>query len=605
MKSIVKIFLLFLLLTGWGSCARDNEIYAPEDPTPQIVFIGNEERILVIKIGNELVVTPEVRNEAGAVFSWNLDSRTIGTEKTLRYAFEETGEYFLLFRIISKNGSDEAELKVTVTEKAVPMISFALADDTKDVVAGKSYLFEPEIVNGEEAVFLWTLDGEPVGDQPTYSFLQQELGTYQLKLTVENEDGKAEKEITVHVMDRIPLTAVAVPGSRYYGDPTVKSVYTGRTLHLRPMVENAENPSYSWYVQGPADNEPVLQSGETSRMFAFNPTSEGTYRVTFRVTDHIPQNASQVARNIRTTGEEIASLTYTVTCYGEEKTGRPVTGNPAWDKVYEFVPAPGQFINETVQGGFSGESTHQQAVAYAEKRMSETKYVSLGAFGGYIVVGFDHSIENKGGYQGYDFSITGNAFTNSSEPGIVWVSQDVNGNGLPDDEWYELRGSETGKETTWQEYAVTYYRPSGKQMKVRWTDNRGNAGSVDWNSYHTQDTYYPLWIASDSYTLYGTRLQDRTVLNPRTGFYENQDYPWGYADNFGEDRLSPEENAQAGPLKNFFKISNAIDPEGNPVNLGFIDFIKVQTGVNGKAGWLGEVSTEVFGFADENLTSNQ
>ena len=69
----------------------------------------------------------------------------------------------------------------------------------------------------------------------------------------------------------------------------------------------------------------------------------------------------------------------------------------------------------------------------------------LGGWGGYIVVGFDHSIENKGGY---DFSIKGNAFDSSNEPGIVWVMQDVNGDGLPNDEWYELKGSEYGKPET-------------------------------------------------------------------------------------------------------------------------------------------------------------
>lgn len=45
--------------------------------------------------------------------------------------------------------------------------------------------------------------------------------------------------------------------------------------------------------------------------------------------------------------------------------------------------------------------------------------------------------------------------------------QDVNGNGKPDDEWYELRGSETGGEWTVQEYAVTYYRPAGPRQGVK------------------------------------------------------------------------------------------------------------------------------------------
>ena len=35
--------------------------------------------------------------------------------------------------------------------------------------------------------------------------------------------------------------------------------------------------------------------------------------------------------------------------------------------------------------------------------------------------------------------------------------------------------------------------------------------------------------------------------------------------------------------------------------MDYIDFVKVQVGVNTKSGWLGEVSTEVFGFYDYNM----
>lgn len=76
--------------------------------------------------------------------------------------------------------------------------------------------------------------------------------------------------------------------------------------------------------------------------------------------------------------------------------------------------------------------------------------------------------------------------------------QDVNGNGLPDDEWYELRGSETGKPTTIQDYEVTYFRPASDGSHTYWIDNLGNTGWVDFNAYHTQPYYYPLWITADS-----------------------------------------------------------------------------------------------------------
>ena len=291
---------------------------------------------------------------------------------------------------------------------------------------------------------------------------------------------------------------------------------------------------------------------------------------------------------------------------------RPATleSSPFSNKVYEYTPAPGQFINETKTGGFDGtQTTPEAAVAFAEARMSETNqkgepspnYVSLGGFGGYIVVGFDHSIDNSGGY---DLAILGNSFSGSSEPGIVWVMQDENGNGLPDDTWYELAGSETGKAETIQNYAVTYYRPTAPYMPVQWSDNLGNTGEIDFLlAYHRQEYYYPLWITEDSYTLIGTCLKARNFDASNNGTYwVNAEYDWGYADNFSSiDRLTDGDNANAEANANHFKISNAIDVEGRPVNLEFIDFVKVQCAVNGKSGWLGEISTEVFGFKDLHI----
>ena len=283
---------------------------------------------------------------------------------------------------------------------------------------------------------------------------------------------------------------------------------------------------------------------------------------------------------------------------------RPATqsSSPYCTKVFEYTPAPGQFINETKTGGFDGtQTTAEAACRYAERRFGEEIWVSLGGFGGYIVVGFDHSIDNTGGY---DFAVLGNSFNGSSEPGLVWVMQDENGNGLPDDTWYELAGSETGKAETIENYAVTYFRPSEPQQPVQWTDNLGNSGQIDYlKQYHRQEYYYPLWVEEDSYTLTGTCLKARNYDASTNGTYwVNPHYDWGYADNFSPtDRLTNDDNASAEVNANHFKISNAIDASGSPKQLDFIDFVKVQVGVNTKSGWLGEVSTEVCGFYDYSL----
>lgn len=254
-------------------------------------------------------------------------------------------------------------------------------------------------------------------------------------------------------------------------------------------------------------------------------------------------------------------------------------------KVFEFLPAPGQFVNERYSA-----LTMQEACNYAIERFNADAYVSLGGFGGYLIVGFDHSIDNMGGY---NIAIKGNAFDGNSEPGIVWVMKDDNGDGLPNDIWYELKGSEYGKDETIADYAVTYYKPTEPKQNVKWRDNKGNEGEIDYITFHQQDYYYPLWVNEDSYTLCGTCLMARNYDKSGNGTYwVNDNYDWGYADNY---------SLIDGGEYNLFKISNAVKKDGTPADLKYIDFVKVQVGVNAKSGWLGEISTEVFGIFDYNI----
>lgn len=265
------------------------------------------------------------------------------------------------------------------------------------------------------------------------------------------------------------------------------------------------------------------------------------------------------------------------------------TGGQTAEKitVYDYTPAPGQFIGEGPMAGFTGhETTPEAARAYAEDRLDRGLFVSLGGFGGYIVMGLGHSIANSHG--GYDFAIRGNAFLSDngggmSEPGIVAVMRDDNNNRLPDDTWYELRGSEPGT----RGYNVTYFRPEAKGQPVRWTDNAGQSGTIDYlAAIHNQDSYYPEWIAEDSYTLSGTLLPARNHYDQATGFWGCDPYAWGYADNVGTDW-------QEGGI-NRFRIADATDA----ADLDHIDFVRVQTGVHCKSGILGEQSTEVFSLQD-------
>lgn len=255
--------------------------------------------------------------------------------------------------------------------------------------------------------------------------------------------------------------------------------------------------------------------------------------------------------------------------------------DPDFAAIIEYSPAPGQFINDTRQAGFDGETTAAAACAYAEARIRARQYVSLGAWGGYLVARFDDPVLNDGGY---NLLIQGNSISTSSEPGIVWVMSDENGNGEPDETWYELRGSEFAASD--RAYEVTYQRPAADSDPVTWSDNRGNSGSIIRTVEHPQ-AYFPAWIEGETLTRHGTLLP-RNVAQVDE-LWVAQPFEWGYVDNYSTEG------------RNLFRISDAVDAEGNPVSLQSIDFVKIQSGVMDQGELIGEVSTEITAIRNYNL----
>lgn len=250
------------------------------------------------------------------------------------------------------------------------------------------------------------------------------------------------------------------------------------------------------------------------------------------------------------------------------------------DRIIEYTPAPGQFINEP-QSGFNGETTADGACAYAERRLAEGNYVSLGGWGGMLVVGFDEPVPAG---NDYELWVRGNTFDGSSEPGIVYVMQDTNGDGLPNDTWYELRGSEFDRSD--RAYTITYHRPAQPGDDIAWSDNRGGEGVIARNGHHMQESYFPAWVEGDALTFSGTLLPSN--ITETDDLYVMVAFGWGYADNASSRDLVSGINC--------LRIANAVTEDGEPANLTQVDFVKVQTGVNDGRPTIGEISTEVCGI---------
>ncbi len=370
--------------------------------------------------------------------------------------------------------------------------------------------------------------------------------------------------------DSPPMLNLGIDDSYY--------IYRMQKLPLTPALTGA---SYRW----------SMASGEvlsTERDYIFLAEKEGTYNLVLDIIDE----------------ETPFHFEFSVTVLHEE-----IDYSPYISKVYEYRPAPGQFVNTMPQ--YEAGDSYDDMLRKVEESLSGTNdiMVSLGGFGGYVVFGFDHTVINHPGEK--DFMILGNSFYElsgsdrkggSAEPGIVMVSYDRNCNGIPDDDWYEIAGSEHNSPATIRSYSITYHRPNPDREiisqgplvdinYIMWEDSEGTCSSMPKNNFHRQE-YYPAWVEDDALTFSGTRLADNGVDVSGTGaYYVLYCYDWGYADNHPNDYAD----------LNSFDISWAVDKDGMPVVLPGVDFVKVYTGINQYCGWIGETSTEICRAQDLHI----
>lgn len=281
-------------------------------------------------------------------------------------------------------------------------------------------------------------------------------------------------------------------------------------------------------------------------------------------------------------------------------------------EVLEFLPAPGQFVNTT-----TADMAAAKRLAYTVedgKLHAGRSTVSLGGFGGYIVFRFNHDVVNR---DGVDFVILGNAFGDAqypqysnSEPGIVQVAFDANGNGVRDDDesWYELKSENRAEEVECTDYEITYYRPDDLSAisDISWTDNLGGSGVIptaEVAQFYSQ-CIYPLggYFADgnvpEKLVFRGTKLKNNAKNMGGDGdaqYWTHETLSVGYADNFSDDYDAIVGNDPDTKGGNKFDISDAIDADGNPVALDKITFVRVYNPINQQCGRVGETSPEICG----------
>jgi hypothetical protein len=215
-------------------------------------------------------------------------------------------------------------------------------------------------------------------------------------------------------------------------------------------------------------------------------------------------------------------------------------------------------------------------------------WLFLGGFGGNVVAGFPVNVTNHEGEDFEVFALKGAG----PEPAIVYVMQDKNNNGQPDDQWYELKGNQF--ENTDRDYQLTYYKPASANGNISWKDNKGGKGElIPGFGASNSSSWWWTETHGDSIVFSGSKLPDayekKLVGDVEIWQVPNNKFLWGYAENqYGTDY-----DSETGINK--LDISNAVDDNGNAVSLPHIRFIKIQSAVFQQAGMINEVSSEIRG----------
>ena len=362
---------------------------------------------------------------------------------------------------------------------------------------------------------------------------------------------------------------------------------TYKVLSIEPTIIGYSNsPQYRW-TDITTDDKPITL-GEAKDL-PFIVEKAGTYKLKFHIKDG-----------------NIEQTLYTEVIVGQPE--EPYSEKIA--KVFEYKPAPGWKLNEH---GFSAGDTNESINNKIEALLKEEKTLRLGDFGGHIIFGFDHTIINKEGLR--DFRITSSTNKgNNTRPGIIMVSFDANGNGKPDDEWYEIAGSEYHNVQTIHGLDITYYKPTKPLESYKPGDNYLKfdlKNKIDSTGYILKkfngmgaDAIYPLWYRGKleeevSFTNL-TRLPSTIVMN---GMFPDQSsdknykpFEYGYACNL----------PNSDKIGTAIDISWAVDTKGNKVNLPGIDFVKVYTGTFAERGLMyGEPNSDIQGAFDLHMLGEE
>jgi len=266
------------------------------------IFISNE------KVNAKFTATPkegeaplkvefdasESKDPDGEIVEWewdlNYDGQYEESGEKITHTFEKIGEYKVKLRVVDNNNEySTTEETITVGEENIPKAVIESSSKNEKYKVGESYIFKADSStspNGKIRKYTWEFgDGTPQSTTRSTSHTYKKEGTYELTLTVTDEDGKEgeqTKSIKVKSSESLPTARISTtPAAK---DPDEKSIKGKAPFKVKFSANKSEDSDgsiidYKWDLDGDGTIDEVNQTTE----FTFKKI--GTYNATLTVID--------------------------------------------------------------------------------------------------------------------------------------------------------------------------------------------------------------------------------------------------------------------------------------------------------------------------------
>lgn len=421
-----------------------------------------------------------------------------------------------------------------------PVISGVEVDTVLNI--GDKLVLAPNITNLVGIEYTWLVNGSEVASGQTYYiFTATEPGNFVVIFRAGNKGGTGEQAFKIRVEEPITITlenGLTTPMSR--------------VLDIEPTISGPERDDYQYEW---AIGDSII--GQSAAL-EFISVEAGEYTLTLTTT--AGRQSASTSCEVKVEEAEYLNHAYIV---------------------LEYYPSPAAGFDWASMAGFNP-LPYDEFLAFVEERKLEryTRGVlTLGSWGGYATLKFDHTVANVPGKT--DLEVT--ATCTLLDPPTVYVAYDRNKNGIPDDdEWYEIKNSDYGMEDI-PDYKITYSYmetdidsdPDRFYTRFEWEDNQEEPQKGVVRSSTRCDA--PLTVAGTIRTkgfFPGYYMKDKeskeTVLVD------------GWANSFSRQgkRITKDiTRAVTFSQRLNIDIGQAVDENGEPVYLPGIDFVKVRKSV--------------------------